>query len=66
MINLVNAYHGESELVVCGIHAELLDEVRLLAPDASTHLVASRHSTVGAISDHRHRISARCSSTCCR
>ena len=53
MINLVNTYHGEAELVVCGNHAELLDEVRMLAPDASAHLVASRHSTVGSISDHR-------------
>ncbi len=59
MINLVNAYQGEAELVVCGNHAELLDEVRTLAPDATTYQVASRHSTVGAISDHRRAFRAR-------
>ncbi|MEO8692363.1 MAG: glycosyltransferase [Acidimicrobiales bacterium] len=53
LLNVVKAYRGAAELVVCSPSEGLLSECASAMPDVLTHLISSRVSLAKGILDHR-------------
>ncbi len=53
LLNLVKAYRGPAELVVCSPSEALLSECASLLPDVLTHRISSRGSLAKGVLDHR-------------
>ena len=58
LLNLVTAYRGHAELVLCSPGDAFLAECAALVPQTRSHRVSSRRSRVGAVLDHRSAFQA--------